>query len=150
MTQKPVHFSRRKLGQSVLGVVLSGGLSMLPWVDARAAEKAPAKSSGNDSGFLGVNQVTSNVMQNFRSVGVLQIELGVVVPKVSLQAKVLATTPVLRAAWRSTTQEFANRFMLPGRVPDAEALGQRLQAATDAVLGAGVARLVLLSVMLRQ
>ena len=149
MTQKHIHLSRRKLGKSVLGVVLSGGLTVLPSVDARAAEKASAKGSGNDSGFLGVNQVTSNVMQKFRSVGVLQVELGLVVPNESRREKTLATMPVLRAAWRSATQEFANRFMLPGRVPDAVVLGQKLQAATDAILGAGVARLVLLSVILR-
>ena len=149
MAHEDIDLNRRKLGQAALGVILSGGLALIPAVNALAAEKAPAKGSLNDSGFLGVNQVTSNVMQRFRSVGVLQVELGLVVAKVNLRDRALATMPVLRAAWRSTTQEFANRFMLPGRVPDAEALGQRLQAATDGVLGAGVARLVLLSVMLR-
>jgi hypothetical protein len=149
MTQEDIHLNRRSLGQAALGALLSGSLALLPCSNALAAEKAPAKGSGNESGFLGINQVTSNVMQKFRSVGVLQVELGLVVPKADLRDRALATMPVLRAAWRSTTQEFANRFMLPGRVPDAEALGQRLQAATDRVLGAGVARLVLLSVMLR-
>jgi hypothetical protein len=149
MTQEEIHLNRRRLGQAALSVVLSGGLALVPSLNARAAEKAPAKGSGNAAGFLGFSQVTSNVMQKFRSVGVLQIELGLVVPKADKQESTLATMPVLRAAWRSTTQEFANRFMLPGRVPDAEALGQSLQAATDRVLGAGVARLVLLSVILR-
>jgi hypothetical protein len=126
-----------------------GGLFLMPWGSALAAEKAAAKGSGNDSGFLGINQVTSNVMQKHRSVGVLQVELGLVVPNVGKRDRTLATMPVLRAAWRSTTQEFANSFMLPGRVPDAVVLGQKLQAATDGVLGAGVARLVLMSLIFR-
>ena len=149
MTHEDITLNRRRLGQAALSVVVSGGFGLVPNVNALAAEKAKGTGSGNDSGFLGVNQVTSNVMQKFRSVGVLQVELGLVVPDEGRRDKTLATMPVLRAAWRSTTQEFANRFMLPGRVPDAVVLGQKLQAATDAILGVGVARLVLLSVIFR-
>jgi hypothetical protein len=55
----------------------------------------------------------------------------------------------LRAAWRGTAQEFVNSFFIPGRVPDTQILGERMQAVTDRVVGPGIARVVLLSVIVR-
>ncbi|GIU66722.1 hypothetical protein PsB1_0876 [Candidatus Phycosocius spiralis] len=144
-----MHLSRRRLGQVALGVAIGGGWDLSLWVNVYAAEKAEPKGTGNDSGFLGLSQITSNVMQKYRFVAVLQVQLAIVVAEFAKRDKAQASMPILQAEWRGTTQDFANRFIIPGRVPDAVILGQKLQAKTDAVLGAGVARLVLLSVILR-
>jgi hypothetical protein len=88
-------------------------------------------------------------MVSFRPAGILQVDMGLYVPEQSKRARILAMQPILRNAWRRTTQEFTNSYYIRGRVPDAVLLGQRLQSATDEVLGAGQARVLLGSVLVR-
>ena len=116
--------------------------------NAWAAKPAP-KGGGNEAGFLGSNQITASIMRQFRSVGTMQIDMGIVVSAISNRARAQAATPALRAAWRGVAQEFVNSFFIPGRVPDTQILGQRMQAVTDRVVGPGIARVVLLSVIVR-
>jgi hypothetical protein len=121
-------------------------LSALP-VGAYAAG---GKSAGvSDSPFIAQTQVASSVLVSFRPVGLMQVDLGVLVRDPGKRARVSGLQPVLRNAWRRTTQEFTNSYFTPGRVPDAALLGQRLQAATDEVLGPGVGRVLLISVLVR-
>jgi hypothetical protein len=111
---------------------------------------AGGKSGGtSDSPFIGQTQIASSVVVSLRPVGLMQVDMGVYVPNASNRARVMALQPVLRNAWRRTTQEFTNSYFTPGRVPDAALLGQRLQAATDEVLGRGVGRVLLVSVLVR-
>lgn len=84
-----------------------------------------------------------------RPVGVFQVDMGILVPNAAQRARAASVQPVLRDAWRRTVQEFANSYITLGRVPDAVLLGQRLQAATDRVLGSGTARVLLTSVIVR-
>ena len=115
-----------------------------------AAAAAPkAKGGGNESGFMGSNQITASVMRHYRSVGIVQIDMGVVVANTAHRARAQAMGPILRDTWRTAAQEFTNSYMTPGKVPDAVILGQRMQAATDRILGAGVGKVVLLSLIAR-
>jgi hypothetical protein len=77
------------------------------------------------------------------------VDVGILVTNPAQRARASALQPVLRNAWRSTTQEFANSYYIPGRVPDAVLLGQRLQATTDQVLGPGNARVLLIALIVR-
>ena len=128
-----------------IGLVSSAVLSA---TEARAAKPVP-KGGGNEAGFLGSNQITASIMRQFRSVGIMQIDMGIVVSAMPKRERAQAATPALRAAWRGVAQEFVNSFFIPGRVPDTQILGQRMQAVTDRVVGPGIARVVLLSVIVR-
>lgn len=122
--------------------------AVLGATEARAAKPVP-KGGGNEAGFLGSNQITANIMRQYRSVGLMQIDMGIVVSAMPKRERAQAATPALRAAWRGVAQEFVNSFFIPGRVPDTQILGQRMQAVTDRVVGPGIARVVLLSVIVR-
>ena len=122
--------------------------AVLGATEARAAKPVP-KGGGNEAGFLGSNQITANIMRQYRSVGLMQIDMGIVVSAMLKRERAQAATPALRAAWRGVAQEFVNSFFIPGRVPDTQILGQRMQAVTDRVVGPGIARVVLLSVIVR-
>ncbi len=133
------------------GVAATIGLAssaVLSATEARAAKPVP-KGGGNEAGFLGSNQITASIMRQFRSVGIMQIDMGIVVSAMPKRERAQAATPALRAAWRGVAQEFVNSFFIPGRVPDTQILGQRMQAVTDRVVGPGIARVVLLSVIVR-
>ena len=133
------------------GVAASIGLAsaaVLSATEARAAKPVP-KGGGNEAGFLGSNQITVSIMRQFRSVGIMQTDMGIVVSAMPKRERAQAATPALRAAWRGVAQEFVNSFFIPGRVPDTQILGQRMQAVTDRVVGPGIARVVLLSVIVR-
>jgi hypothetical protein len=108
-----------------------------------------SKSQSSDSPFIGQTQIAATIMQLSRPVGVFQVDVGILVTNTVQRQRAVALMPVLRDAWRRTTQEFANRYLISGRVPDAVLLAQRLQAATDQVLGTGTARLLLISVIVR-
>jgi hypothetical protein len=108
-----------------------------------------SKGQTGESAFLAPTQIATSVLVSFRPAGIMQVDMGLYVPDQSKRARILAMQPVLRNAWRRTTQEFTNNYYVRGRVPDAVLLGQRLQAATDEVLGAGQARVMLASVLVR-
>ena len=134
-----------------VSVAASIGLAssaVLGATEARAA-KPVSRGGGNEAGFLGSNQITATIMRQFRSVGLMQIDMGIVVSALPKRERAQAATPTLRAAWRGVAQEFVNSFFIPGRVPDTQILGQRMQAVTDRVVGPGIARVVLLSVIVR-
>jgi hypothetical protein len=122
------------------------GLTVAPYSSIAAGA---SKSEGRDSPFVAQSQTAVTVMRGLRPVGVFQVDVGVVVQNPAQRSRAQALQPVLRDAWRRTTQEFANSYLVPGRVPDAVILGQRLQAATDQVMGPGRARVLMMSVVLR-
>ncbi len=141
--------TRRALVKASMAASLGlASTAVLSATNARAAKPVP-KGGGNEAGFLGSNQITASIMRQFRSVGIMQIDMGIVVSAMPKRERAQAATPALRAAWRGVAQEFVNSFFIPGRVPDTQILGQRMQAVTDRVVGPGIARVVLLSVIVR-
>jgi hypothetical protein len=108
-----------------------------------------AKASTSDSPYIGQSQIVSTVVRSFRAVGTLQVDMGIMVSNPAQRARATALRPVLRDTWRRTSQEFTNNFYTPGRVPDAALLAQRLQAATDQIIGPGTGRVILTSVIVR-
>ena len=88
-------------------------------------------------------------MRSLRPIGIFQVDLGILVETPAHRARVAALQPVLRNAWRRTTQEFANSYYVVGRVPDGQLLAQRLQTATDQVMGARTSRVLLISIIVR-
>lgn len=115
---------------------------------AEAIAAAPPKAT-SDSPYVGQSQITVTIMRSMRPVGVLQADVGILVTDQTQRARAISLQPVLRDAWRRTTQEFANSYITQGRVPDAVLLGQRLQTATDQIAGQGVARVLFTSLIVR-
>ncbi|AMS30458.1 MAG TPA: hypothetical protein DIU09_06920 [Hyphomonadaceae bacterium] len=149
MTDSNQNLSRRRLVKSAAAATFAlASTAALGVSSARAAKPVP-KGGGNEAGFLGSNQITASIMRQFRPVGLMQIDMGIVVSAIPQRERAQAATPALRAAWRGVAQEFVNSFFIPGRVPDTQILGQRMQAVTDRVVGNGIARVVLLSVIVR-
>lgn len=149
MTDSNQNLSRRRLAKSAAAATFAlASTAALGVSSARAAKPVP-KGGGNEAGFLGSNQITASIMRQFRPVGLMQIDMGIVVSAIPQRERAQAATPALRAAWRGVAQEFVNSFFIPGRVPDSQILGQRMQAVTDRVVGNGIARVVLLSVIVR-
>lgn len=149
MTDSNQNLSRRRLAESAAAATFAlASTAALGVSSARAAKPVP-KGGGNEAGFLGSNQITASIMRQFRPVGLMQIDMGIVVSAIPQRERAQAATPALRAAWRGVAQEFVNSFFIPGRVPDTQILGQRMQAVTDRVVGNGIARVVLLSVIVR-
>ncbi|MCE2890431.1 MAG: hypothetical protein ACK5XZ_06415 [Hyphomonadaceae bacterium] len=149
MTDSNHILSRRRLAKSAAAATFAlASTAALGVSSARAAKPVP-KGGGNEAGFLGSNQITASIMRQFRPVGLIQIDMGIVVGAIPKRERAQAATPALRAAWRGVAQEFVNSFFIPGRVPDTQILGQRMQAVTDRVVGPGIARVVLLSVIVR-
>ena len=107
------------------------------------------KSKTIDSPFIGQSQITATVMRSLRPIGIFQVDLGILVETPTHRARAAALQPVLRNAWRRTTQEFANSYYVVGRVPDGQLLAQRLQTATDQVMGARTSRVLLISIIVR-
>jgi hypothetical protein len=135
-------FAMLCLAASALGF----GVNLAP---TSASAVAGTASSGTDSPFIAQTQIATTVSVSFRPVGILQVDMGLLVSDQRQRARVKALQPVLRNAWRRTTQEFTNNYFVPGRVPDAVLLGQRLQAATDQAIGPNIGRVLFTSVVVR-
>ena len=149
MTVSFQNLSRRSFAKSATAATLGLASSVSLGVSAAQAAKPVPKGGGTEAGFLGSNQITASIMRQYRPVGIIQIDMGIVVSAMPQRERAQAATPSLRAAWRGVAQEFVNSFFIPGRVPDTQILGQRMQAVTDRVVGPGIARVVLLSVIVR-
>jgi len=149
MTDSIQNLSRRRFAKSATTAALALAASTSLGVATAEAAKPVPKGGGNEAGFLGSNQITASIMRQYRSIGIIQIDMGIVVSALPQRERAQAATPALRAAWRGVAQEFVNSFFTPGRVPDAQILSQRMQAVTDRVVGPGIARVVLLSVIVR-
>ena len=94
-------------------------------------------------------QVTANVMAGARPRGMLQVDAGIYAENPEVRTLLAASGPLVRSAWRSTVQDFANRFHTPGRVPDAALLASQMQAALDRIAGPRRARVMMVSVIAR-
>jgi hypothetical protein len=121
---------------------------LVPMFSTDALAAAPKKAA-SDSPFVAQSQISVTMMRSMRPVGMLQADVGILVTNQAQRARATALTPVLRDTWRRTTQEFANSSVMQGRPPDAVLLGQRLQSATDQIIGPGVARVLFTSLIVR-
>jgi flagellar basal body-associated protein FliL len=137
---------RGSINQLVVKVLV---LTVLVPMFSTAAFAAAPKKAASDSPFVAQSQISVTMMRSMRPVGMLQADVGILVTNQAQRARATALTPVLRDTWRRTTQEFANSSVTEGRPPDAVLLGQRLQSATDQIIGPGVARVLFTSLIVR-
>lgn len=111
---------------------------------------APVKTGGGGSSspdtYVRFPTVTASVVRPDGRRGVLSVETGVDVADAALRERARRSVPRLRDAYAAVAQR-AGQALRPGFAPDIDALGRELQAATDRVLGAPGARLLLGTVM---
>ena len=138
-----------KIRRSFQLVALALALALATTSPLPSLAAGTSKGEAREAPFIGQTQIAATIMRSSRPVGVFQADVGILVINPTQRARAAALQPVLRNAWRRSTQEFANSYFIPGKVPDAVLLAQRLQAATDQILGQGSARLLLTAVIVR-
>jgi hypothetical protein len=100
------------------------------------ASAAPKEKAGaTQSGFFGQMQVTANFVRGGRPSGILQLDAGMYSRSEEAQQRANSLMPVFRSRWRSTLQDFVNRYHTAGRVPDAQFLATQLQNVTNEIMG---------------
>jgi hypothetical protein len=130
-------------------LMLLAPLVLAPLVTTQAHAAGPKKTEASDTPFIGQTQIAVTIVQASRPAGVFQADIGLLIKDPAGRVRAKALQPILRDRWRRTTQEFANSYFAKGRAPDAELLGQKLQTATDAILGKDVARVLLTALVVR-
>jgi hypothetical protein len=141
--------SRRTiLRQATLAAATLGAAALAPRAGT-AAGSAKGKGPDSPSGYVGQMQVTANVLVGNRPRATLQVDAGLFSADPDVRTSIPSYGPALRAAWRGTAQEFANRYLVFGRVPDSALLATHLQAATDRIIGRGKARVMMVAVIVR-
>ncbi len=112
-------------------------------------ESGGKKVTGTDS-YLPMDTLTATVSQNYRVRGVLQIDAGLEITDSRLRARAEAMRPRLRDAYTAVLAEYVGGAYQPGRAPDANMIGDMMQAATDRTLGEDGADFLLGMVMVHK
>jgi hypothetical protein len=117
--------------------------------DSGGSGKAPKHKLTQADSYLMIDPIYSAVMDGDRPVGMLMIGVGIDIPDAKLRGEALHAMPVLRDAFVRSLMGFSTTFVRPDRQPDVTAIADRLQHATDRVLGRKGARLLLAQVAIR-
>ncbi len=113
----------------------------------------PAYASGKtkkvtaDATFLQLPALQVSVGGPYRYTGLMVLEFGLDIQDVALRAKAEGLEPRLRDAHSQAMNQFVANYYKPGTVPNVSELANRLQRATDTVLGQRGARILLGSVL---
>ena len=120
--------------------LLLAGLALGVAAPVSAAEK---KSGG--ASYLQLPTLTAPLLRAGGN-GVLTAEAGVDIPDAALKARVERLQPRLLDAYNTVLAQFA-ASLAPGAPPDVELLVQRMQAATDRVVGTAGAHFLIGTVL---
>lgn len=113
----------------------------------------PAHAAGKtkkvtaDATFLQLPALQVSIGGPYRYTGLMVLEFGLEIPNEVLRAKAEGLEPRLRDAHSQAMNQFAANYYKAGTVPNAAELANRLQRATDAVLGQKGARILLGSIL---
>lgn len=102
---------------------------------------------GATGGFVRYPTVTATTIRADGRRGVMTVETGIDVPDAALKLRAEQSQPRIRAVFNILVQREANT-LLPGGVPNVERLAAQLQSATNIILGARGAKLLLGTVMI--
>lgn len=112
-----------------------------------ASAKAPEKSSGaGTETYLPMNPATGVIPRRDGRRSTLTVEIGLDVPDAVLRERAILSKPRLTAGFNEVVRN-ASRSLLPGRVPDLDALTRLLQTQADQILGKPGAKVLLGSVI---
>ena len=108
---------------------------------AHGAGAAERKKGGGD-GFVQLPALNASILRSSGRHGVLSVEAGLDIPDAALRGRAEASMPRLRDAYDRFLTGYA-QALPAGGAPDPQVVGERLQRATDQVLGRPGARVLL-------
>lgn len=104
----------------------------------------------SSDGYLPLDPLTATVHSDFRLRGILHIEAGLEIPDSRQRNRALQMMPRLRDRYTSALAMYTGANYRYGDVPDADRIAELLQQATDEVLGAGQASVLLGMVIIHE
>lgn len=125
--------------------------------EAHGAE-APAQSGSSrqhrpitsSEAYVPLTPLTATVHSDFRLRGILHIEAGLEIPDSRQRSRASQMMPRLRDRYTSALAMYTGANYRYGDVPDADRIAALLQQATDDVLGAGEADVLLGMVIIHE
>jgi flagellar basal body-associated protein FliL len=113
-------------------------------------KKKPAvhKITQSDS-YLMIEPLYTTILDGNRPVGLLMIGIGIDVPDPDLRAQVERDMPQLRDGYVRSLMAYTAISVRSWRQPDVAAIADRLQGATDRMLGKPGARILLAQIAVR-
>ena len=102
--------------------------------------------TGSDN-YVPTFGLRASIARGFKLHGVLAVDAGLDVPKEEARKTCAAIRPRLTSAMRDAILNYASLSFVVGEKPDVDILSSRLQKAVDGVLGKGLAREALASVI---
>lgn len=124
--------------------------------DAQGSEPAQ-QSSGrqhrpitSSAAYVPLDPLTATVQSDFRLRGIMHIEAGLEIPDNRQRQRAEDLMPRLRDRYVSALAMYTGANYRFGDVPDADRISELLQQATDEVLGAGEADILLGMVIIHE
>jgi len=116
---------------------------------AKEKKKAAVHKITQSDSYLMIEPLYTTILDGNRPVGLLMIGIGIDVPDPDLRARVERDMPQLRDGYVRSLMAFTAISVRSWRQPDVAAIADRLQGATDRMLGKPGARILLAQVAIR-
>lgn len=133
----------------IAAVALAGKAAAAPPPAAgKETELDPqAKRITGSDNYVPTFGLRASIARGFKLHGVLAVDAGLDVPREEARKTCAAIRPRLTSAMRDAILNYASLSYVVGEKPDVDILSARLQKAVDGVLGKGLARVALASVI---
>ena len=124
-----------------------GDTTAAPAQQGSGRQHRPITSS---TGYVPLAPLTATVQSDFRLRGIMHIEAGLEIPNNRQRERAEQLMPRLRDRYVSALAMYTGTNYRFGDVPDADRISELLQQATDEVLGAGEADILLGMVIIHE
>lgn len=124
-----------------------GDTTAAPAQQGSGRQHRPITSS---TGYVPLAPLTATVQSDFRLRGIMHIEAGLEIPNNRQRERAEQLMPRLRDRYVSALAMYTGANYRFGDVPDADRISELLQQATDEVLGAGEADILLGMVIIHE
>ena len=143
MPNWPVHFRLIRVTLAALGLLALGASSSL-------ATEAPAQRKTTQSeSYVPLDPMYATILEGSRPRGLLMVELGLDVPDAALRAKVSHALPTLRDTYVRLLIAYGSTAVRAFRQPSVDDIAQRMQAATDRLMGGPGAKVLMAQTAMR-
>jgi flagellar basal body-associated protein FliL len=97
--------------------------------------------------YLPMPTLTAGLLQRHSNDSAIVVDMGLNIPDEALRRRALLNAPRLRDALRTAISVYANTYFRDGTAPDPAQLSRLLQQATDRILGAPGAQVLLANII---
>ena len=143
MPTGPVHFRlmRASLAALALLALAAGG--------AQATEAPAQRKTTQSESYVPLDPMYATILEGSRPRGLLMVELGLDVPDAALRAKVSHALPALRDTYVRLLIAYGSTAVRAFRQPSVDDIAQRMQAATDRLMGGPGAKVLMAQTAMR-